>query len=145
MTGRATKCNFIVCLQWQLKCFFNLIHLFLKLQYRTFLTYLPCVELVVWSTLGPVLGFGEAPLPRSQSPWSTPTPRLLQLHMFLSKSQNPWGGHWASISWTSSKAMSPSRVGRAFTPSTTIWNREQCNDGNFSLITITLHNLTSVC
>lgn len=84
--------------------------------------YWPCVELVVWSTLGPVLGLGEAPLLRSQSPWSTSPPRLLQLHMLSSKSQNPWGGQWASVSCTSSNAMSPSWVGPAFTPSTMIWN-----------------------
>lgn len=77
---------------------------------------------MVWSTLGPVLGFRESPLPRSQSFWSTPVPRLLQLHMFLSKSQCPGGGHWAFDSWTSSKAMSPSWVGPAFTPSTMSWN-----------------------
>lgn len=85
---------------------------------------LPYLEMVVWSMLGPVLGFGEAPVPRSQSPWSTLVPKLLQLHMFLSKSQNPREGHWASDSSTSSKAMSPSWVGPAFTPSTTIWNRK---------------------
>lgn len=86
---------------------------------------LPSVELVVWSTLGPVLGFREAPLPRSQSPWSTPPPRLLQLHKLLSKSQCPGGGQWASVNWTSSNAMSPSWVRPAFTPSTTIWNTKR--------------------
>ncbi len=57
-----------------------------------------------------------------QSSWSTPPPTLLQLHMLLSKSQCPAGGHWAFVSWKSSKAMSPSWVGSDLTPSTTIWN-----------------------